>query len=92
MGDIEEIYHALILGTRDYIKKNGFKKVVIGLSGGIDSTLTAAIATYALGSENVIGVTMPSQYTSKETLSDAELTAKNFGINIITVPIKPIFM
>jgi len=92
MGDIEEIYHALILGTRDYIRKNGFNKVVIGLSGGIDSTLTAAIAVYGLGRENVIGVTMPSQYTSKETLSDAELTARNLGIEIITVPIKPIFM
>ncbi len=92
MENIEEIYHALILGTRDYIKKNGFNKVVIGLSGGIDSSLTAAIAVYALGSENVIGVTMPSQYTSIETLSDAELTAKNLGIEIITVPIKPIFV
>lgn len=92
MENIEEIYHALILGTRDYIKKNGFKKVVIGLSGGIDSSLTAAIAVYALGSENVIGVTMPSQYTSDETLSDADLAAKNLDIEILTVPIKPIFM
>jgi NAD+ synthase (glutamine-hydrolysing) len=73
------------------VRKNGFKKVVIGLSGGIDSTLTAAVAAAALGKENVIGVTMPSQYTSNETLTDAELTAKNLGTRLITVPIKPIF-
>lgn len=88
---IDEIWSALVLGTGDYVRKNGFKKVVIGLSGGIDSSLTAAVAVAALGKENVIGVTMPSQYTSTETLTDAELTAKNLGTRLITVPIKPIF-
>jgi len=90
-GRLDEIYHALILGTRDYVRKNGFKKVVIGLSGGIDSALTAAIAVGALGPENVVGVTMPSQYTSDETLSDAELLAKKLDIQLIKVPIQDIY-
>jgi NAD+ synthase (glutamine-hydrolysing) len=88
---LEEIHQALVLGTRDYVRKNGFEKVVIGLSGGIDSSLTAAIAVDALGNDNVIGVTMPSQYTSRETRSDAERLAENLGIRLITVPVKPIF-
>lgn len=88
---IGEILEALTLGLRDYVTKNGFKKVVLGLSGGIDSSLTAAIATRALGPENVIGVTMPSQYTSEETLSDAGAIAQNLGIQIFTIPIKPIY-
>jgi NAD+ synthase (glutamine-hydrolysing) len=88
---LEEIHQALVLGTRDYVRKNGFEKVLIGLSGGIDSSLTAAIAVDALGNDNVIGVTMPSQYTSRETHSDAERLAKNLGIRLITVPVKPIF-
>ncbi len=88
---LENIYSALVLGTRDYVKKNGFKKAVIGLSGGIDSSLTAAIATAALGCENVIGLTMPSQYTSVATRSDAGRIAENFRIRLFTVPIKPIF-
>ncbi len=88
---LENIYSALLLGTRDYVKKNGFKKTVIGLSGGIDSSLTAAIATAALGSENVIGLTMPSQYTSTATRSDAARIAENFRMQMFTVPIKPIF-
>lgn len=92
MDDIEEIWRALVLGTGDYVRKNGFKKVVIGLSGGIDSSLTAAVAVAALGAENVIGVTMPSHYTSDETLNDAGITAKNLGIRLITVPIKSIFL
>ena len=87
----EEIYHALVLGTGDYIRKNGFKKVVVGLSGGIDSSLVAAIAREAVGRENVIGVSMPSQYTSKETKSDAQLLAKNLGIRFLEVPIRGIF-
>jgi len=90
VNQVEEIYDALVLGTRDYVRKNGFQKVVMGLSGGIDSSLTAAIAVEALGAENVIGVTMPSQYTSKETLSDAEVLAGNLGIKLITVPIREI--
>ena len=88
---LDEIYEALILGTRDYVRKNGFKKVLIGLSGGIDSALTAAIAVDALGEENVVGVTMPSQYTSNETFTDAERLAKNLHIELITAPIKEIY-
>ena len=87
---ISEIYAALVLGTGDYIRKNGFRRVLIGLSGGIDSALTAAIAVDALGSEAVVGVAMPSQYSSKESLEDAELLAKNFGIEFFTVPIAEI--
>lgn len=88
---VQEIYRALVLGTRDYVRKNGFKKVVMGLSGGIDSSLVAAIAVDALGVENVIGVTMPSVYTSSETFSDAGRLAENLGVRLITVPIKEIF-
>jgi NAD+ synthase (glutamine-hydrolysing) len=72
---LHEIYSALVVGTGDYIRKNGFKKVLIGLSGGIDSALTAAIAVDALGKEGVVGVAMPSQYSSKESLEDAQLLA-----------------
>lgn len=82
-----EIYNALLLGTRDYTKKNGFKKVLIGLSGGIDSALTVAIAVDAIGKENVVGVFMPSMYTSKESIEDVEILSKNLGIKLITVPI-----
>jgi len=92
MGRIEEIHKALILGTRDYVRKNKFEKVVIGLSGGIDSALTAVVAVEAVGRPNVIGVTMPSQYTSRDTLSDAGLLAENLGIRLITVPIREIFL
>ena len=88
---IEEVYNALVLGTGDYMRKNGFKKVVLGLSGGIDSSLTAVIAVDALGKENVIGVTMPSQYTSNETRSDAEILAENLDIKFMTIPIHPMF-
>lgn len=82
-----EIYNALLLGTRDYTKKNGFKKVLIGLSGGIDSALTSAIAVDAIGKENVVGVFMPSMYTSNESIEDVEILSKNLGIKLITVPI-----
>jgi len=91
LSPLEEVYNALVLGTRDYVRKNGFKKVIIGLSGGIDSSLVAAIAVDALGKENVIGVTMPSQYTSSETLSDAERLAKNLDIVLIKLEIRPIY-
>ncbi len=91
MSEEEEILHALIVGTRDYVNKNGFKKVLIGLSGGIDSSLVAAIATEALGPERVVGVLMPSQYTSRESIEDAEELAKNLGIQTYTVPITEIF-
>jgi NAD+ synthase (glutamine-hydrolysing) len=86
-----EIYEALVLGTRDYILKNGFQKVLIGLSGGIDSSLVAAIAVDALGKANVIGVAMPSRYSSAGSASDARLLAKNLGIKFLTVPIEPVF-
>jgi NAD+ synthase (glutamine-hydrolysing) len=79
-----------VLGTRDYIKKNGFKKMLIGLSGGIDSALTAAIAVDALGNENVVGVTMPTKFNSSETINDAALVAKNLGIEFHTIPIEQV--
>ncbi len=87
---IDETYQALVLGTRDYAHKNGFRKVLLGLSGGIDSSLTAAIAVAAVGAQNVIGVSMPSQFNSPETISDAETLAKNLGIEFHTIAIGPI--
>ena len=87
IGLLEEAYRALVLGTKDYVRKNGFSKVLIGLSGGIDSAITAAIAVAALGLENVIGITMPSRFNSAETINDAERCAKNLGIKFITIPI-----
>ena len=89
--EIEDTYKALVVGLRDYINKNGFKKVAIGLSGGIDSSLSACIAVDALGKENVKGVLMPSQYTSKESIEDALELAKNLDIETFTIPIKNIF-
>jgi len=86
---VDEIYQALLLGTRDYARKNGFKKLLLGLSGGIDSSVTAAIAVAALGAENVIGISMPSEFNSPETISDAEKLAKNLGIEFHTIPIGP---
>lgn len=87
---LDEVYNALVLGTRDYVRKNGFSKVLVGLSGGIDSAVVAVIAAAALGAENVTGVTMPSKFNSPETVSDAERLAKNLGINFRTVPIGPV--
>jgi NAD+ synthase (glutamine-hydrolysing) len=86
-----EIYEALVLGTHDYIIKNGFEKVLLGLSGGIDSSLVAAIAVDALGKSNVIGVAMPSRYSSPGSISDAELLAGNMGIKLLTIPIEKAF-
>jgi NAD+ synthase (glutamine-hydrolysing) len=91
LDGIEEIYEALVLGARDYVRKNGFEKVIIGLSGGIDSSLTALIACDALGKENVIGVSMPSRYSSQETQADAMLLARNLGITFMFIPINAIF-
>jgi len=90
LGTIDEVRQALVLGTRDYVRKNGFAKVLVGLSGGVDSALTAVLAVEALGSDNVVAVTMPSRYTSRETLSDATLLAGNLHIPLLTVPIQPI--
>jgi len=87
---IDEIYQALVLGTRDYTRKNGFSKTLLGLSGGIDSSVTAAIAVAALGAENVVGLTMPSEFNSPETIADAERLAKNLGIELVKLPIGPI--
>ncbi len=86
-----DVYDALVLGTHDYITKNGFKKVLIGLSGGIDSSLVATIATDALGPSNVIGVLMPSRYSSEGSLSDAELLSRNLGIKHVQLPIEKIY-
>ncbi len=91
LNSLEEIYQALVLGTRDYILKNGFKAVVIGLSGGIDSALTAAIAVSALGAKSVIGVSMPSAYSSEGSMTDAYALAENLGIQSLTIPIQPLF-
>jgi len=84
-----EVYAAVVLGTHDYISKQGFEKVVIGLSGGVDSALTAAIAADALGPTNVIGVRLPSRYTSPESLEDAGLVAEALGIQLLDFPIEP---
>lgn len=85
--DLRDIRKALVLGVRDYVRKCGFKQVVLGLSGGIDSALTAAIAAEAIGPENVLGVTMPSQISSKGSVDDSVELAKNLGIQIEKIPI-----
>jgi len=87
---IAHIYEALLLGTRDYVVKNGFSKVIIGLSGGIDSSLVAAIAADAIGADNVVAVTMPSKFNSPETISDAEKTAENMQIKFLTIAIEDV--
>jgi NAD+ synthase (glutamine-hydrolysing) len=89
-SDIEETYHALVLGTRDYTRKNGFSRTLLGLSGGIDSAVTAAIAVAALGADNVTGISMPSRFNSDQTKSDAEKIAKNLSMKFMTVPIESI--
>jgi NAD+ synthase (glutamine-hydrolysing) len=91
MERLQEIYAALVLGTRDYVCKTGFKQVVIALSGGIDSSLTATIAVDALGAENVLGVSMPSGYSSEGSRTDAKELADNLGITLLTIPIEEIF-
>jgi NAD+ synthase (glutamine-hydrolysing) len=91
LAPVDEVYEALVLGTRDYVRKNGFTHVVIGLSGGIDSSLVAAVAVEALGRENVTGVTMPSPYSSSGTRNDARRLATNLGIDFLTLPITPVF-
>jgi NAD+ synthase (glutamine-hydrolysing) len=85
-----EIWKALVLGTRDYVDKCGFKEVLLGLSGGVDSALTAAIASEALGPENVLGVLMPSPYSSKGSIEDSERLARNLGIRTLRIPITDI--
>ena len=91
LAPLEETYSALVLGTGDYVRKSGFRKVVIGLSGGIDSSLTATIAADALGSENVLCVAMPSRYSSEGSILDAQSLARNLGIELMTIPIEETF-
>lgn len=91
MESDRELYDALVLGTRDYCSKNGFTDVVIGLSGGIDSTIVACVAADALGPEHVHGVSMPSRYSSDHSKSDAQLLAENLGIGFRTISIEPAF-
>ena len=88
---LDEVYRALTLGVRDYVTKNGFKQAVIGLSGGIDSALTAVIAVDALGPDNVLGVFMPSPYTSRESREDTQELVRRLGIELKTLPITPPF-
>jgi NAD+ synthase (glutamine-hydrolysing) len=91
LDPIAELYQALVVGTRDYCRKNGFTDVVLGLSGGIDSTLVAVVASDALGADHVHGVSMPSRYSSDHSKSDAELLADNLGIDYRTISIEPAF-
>ncbi|MFD0063098.1 NAD+ synthase [Streptomyces sp. NPDC056690] len=91
LDDDEEVYSALVVGLRAYAAKNGFRSVLIGLSGGIDSALTAAIACDALGAQNVYGIAMPSKYSSEHSKGDAAELADRTGLNLRTVPIEPMF-
>lgn len=90
IDSIGEIYNALLLGTKDYVRKNNFSKVIIGLSGGIDSSLTAAIAVDAIGAKNVVGITMPSKFNSPETIKDTQMLADNLDIEFYSVPIETV--
>ncbi len=92
LDGVAEIYQALTIGIRDYVNKNDFKKVVVGLSGGIDSSLVATIAVDALGAANIIGVSMPSRYSSPASKLDAELLAKNLGIEFSVISIEKAFI
>jgi NAD+ synthase (glutamine-hydrolysing) len=91
LNPLEEIYRALVLGTRDYVRKNGFQGVFIGLSGGIDSSIVAAIAVEALGADNVVGVAMPSRYSSPGSIADARQLSKNLGIKLLEIPFDKIY-
>jgi NAD+ synthase (glutamine-hydrolysing) len=91
LGDEAAVYQALVLGVRDYIEKNGFRGVVLGLSGGIDSALTLAIAVDAIGAERVEAVMMPSRYTADMSVSDAEEEAKILGVDYQSITIEPLF-
>src|ERR1700732_2929018 len=90
-GDEASVYSALVLGTRDYMHKCGFQKAIIGLSGGIDSALTAVVATDAVGAENVIGVGMPGPYSSQGSIDDARSLARNLGIRFELLSINQAF-
>ena len=88
---LDEVYRALVVGTRDYVRKNGFNKVLIGLSGGIDSSLVAVVAVDALGKENVVGVAMPSRFSSEATKADTEALVHNLGVELLTLSIEDVF-
>ena len=90
-SDARSALAALVLGTRDYARRCGFSKAVLGISGGIDSALVAAIAARALGPDNVLGVAMPSRYSSEGSRSDAEALARNLGIQYQEIPIESVF-
>jgi len=91
LSDADAVYRALVLGTRDYAHKCGFRKAVVGLSGGIDSALVAAIAAEALGPDHVLGVSLPSMYSTDHSKADAETLARNLGIEFKSIPIQPVF-
>ncbi len=91
LSTIDGIYRALVLGTRDYVRKNKFRDVLIGLSGGIDSSLVAAIAVDAVGQDHVIGISMPSRFTCAETRTDAQIVSTHLGIKFYEIPIEGIF-
>lgn len=91
IGNVEEVYSALLLGVRDYVRKNNFRKVAFGISGGIDSALVASIAVDALGPTNVLAVSMPSRYSSKGTQGDAEKISRNLSIRFVKIAIDDIF-
>ncbi|MCP9449544.1 MAG: NAD+ synthase [Nitrospira sp.] len=91
LGDLDEVYRALVLGVKDYAGKNRFTNVVIGLSGGIDSALTAAIAVDAVGPGHVVGICMPSPYTSRESIEDVADLSHRLGVECMTIPITPLF-
>src|SRR3990170_6153324 len=84
-----EVYAALVTGTRDYVRKTGFRKVIVALSGGIDSSLVAAVAVDAIGRENVVGVSMPSRYSSEGSIKDAQEFSQRQGIKLMIIPIEP---
>ncbi|MAR14289.1 MAG: NAD+ synthase [Chloroflexi bacterium] len=91
IDQLEQVHKALILGTRDYVNKNGFSKVLLGLSGGIDSALTCYIAVKAFGKDNVLGVIMPSRFSSEGSITDSQLLANNLGIDTKIIPIEPAY-
>ncbi len=91
LSELEEVYRALVVGTRDYVTKSGFERVLVGLSGGVDSSLVAAVAADALGGERVVGVAMPSRYNASESEEDARALAQNLGIEYHVISIEPVF-
>jgi NAD+ synthase (glutamine-hydrolysing) len=91
LDELAEVYRALVLGVKDYVRKNGFKKVVVGLSGGVDSALTAVIAVDALEAENVVGIFMPSPYTSRESTEDVAELTRRLGLDCRTIDITAVF-